>query len=90
MQNMANSKVINQQGRDLRKYLEDTNAIAIGPNEDTHIHSANGTTDVLNIAIIQNIKYNWKVEVKDELSSDHLPVLLTLKMENNIKTQKPK
>lgn len=49
-------------------------AVAIGPLEDTHICLTTDSTDVLDIAIMKNVKWNWDIEVKHELTSDRLPV----------------
>lgn len=52
-----NSKTPNTRGSKLNKLLKKQGAIAIGPPEDTHINLATNSTDVLDIAIIKNVKW---------------------------------
>lgn len=73
-----NSKTTNTRGRKLIELIEEKDAAIIGPDEDTHISMANDTTDVLDVAIMKNISQKWDMEVLNELSSDHLPVIINL------------
>jgi exonuclease III len=74
-----NSKTTNQRGRMLHQHSIKNTFIVAGPNEATHISPCSKMKeDVLDIAIIDNIKCSFHLETIAELSSDHYPVILEL------------
>ncbi|GJQ81743.1 hypothetical protein Trydic_g9182 [Trypoxylus dichotomus] len=48
------------------------------PTEDTHIHAPTGSTDVLDLVILKNVTTPYLLETINDLSSDHLPVIMTV------------
>lgn len=70
-----NSKTINDIGRNLKTIAEELDLHIYGPDQDTHIHSPTNATDVLDIIIHKNLKWNFTAQVHTELSSDHLPII---------------
>lgn len=76
-----NSKTRNTKGNRLAKIAQDSNIIIEGPDEPTHIHTPNNSTDTLDIAILKNITQNYKLETIHDLHSDHLPIMLTLELD---------
>lgn len=52
----------------------------LAPKDDTHKHTTTNTTDVFDITLLKNIKWSITSEVRHELSSDHLPVIINLKL----------
>ncbi|GJQ68011.1 hypothetical protein Trydic_g16744 [Trypoxylus dichotomus] len=54
------------------------------PEEDTHIHIPTGSTDVLDIAVVKNVTTPYHLETVNDLTSDHLPVIMTLSLDKNL------
>ncbi|GFT42744.1 putative RNA-directed DNA polymerase from transposon X-element [Trichonephila clavipes] len=57
------------------------NARIVAPYTPTHINSRSrpGVRDsIIDLAVFKNIPFNYDIRVKDDLCSDHLPVILTL------------
>ncbi|KAK9881891.1 hypothetical protein WA026_018088 [Henosepilachna vigintioctopunctata] len=73
-----NCRVSNTSGRILSEIIEKHNIILAAPNEHTHISSNAGTTDILDIALMKNIRWNYEIESRMDLSSDHCPVIMEL------------
>lgn len=74
-----NSKITNTQGRKLLRYVENRTLTVISTDEPTRYPPGNcGQPDILDIGIIKDINKRFKLEVEDELSSDHNPIVLTL------------
>lgn len=73
-----NSTCTNTKGTQLHKITQDLDLITIGPDEHTHIHANNGSTDTLDIAIMKNISAKTAIDTIDDLFSDHLPIKITL------------
>ncbi|GJQ76223.1 hypothetical protein Trydic_g1964 [Trypoxylus dichotomus] len=57
---------------------------SVGPEEDTHIHIPTGSTDVLDIAVVKNVTTPYHLETINDLTSDHLPVVMTLSLDKNL------
>lgn len=77
-----NSKTSNSKGRQV-KIITGRKLITINAStDDTHIHASTGTSDVLDIAI-RNLIATYHIETINDLSSDHLPVLMTLDLRGN-------
>lgn len=73
-----NSRLTSSRGSKLKRLPDHEDFIIIGPAEETHIDAATDTTDVLDICIHKTLTHRWNMEVKTELYSDHLPILLTI------------
>lgn len=71
-----NSKTRNSRGTKLMQYLDQKPIAIAAPAEPTHYHNDKG--DILDFALIQNIKMDFAVTTIEELTSDHFPVLLTI------------
>ncbi|GJQ67519.1 hypothetical protein Trydic_g8332 [Trypoxylus dichotomus] len=54
------------------------------PEEDTHIHIPTGSTDVLDIAVVKDVTTPYHLETVNDLTSDHLPVVMTLSLDKNL------
>lgn len=72
-----NSRAINNNGRTPYKHYSQHNYDIIAPDEPTFF-SPNHRPDILDIAILQNIRLHYEIETIQDLSSDHFPVLLVL------------
>lgn len=70
------SKVTNAKGRTLRDISDNNNLVVIAPRDPTHIGFYG--TDVLDIAILKDIRQHWTLQTEHELTSDHLPVVMEL------------
>lgn len=70
----------NLRRKKLKEIAEDLDAIVVDPTEDTHIHIPTNSTEVLDIAMLKNICWNYNIEVKHQLTSDHLPVKLKINL----------
>ncbi|GJQ79219.1 hypothetical protein Trydic_g5464 [Trypoxylus dichotomus] len=53
------------------------------PTEDIHIHTPTGSTDVLDLVILKNVTTPYYLETINDLSSDHLPVIVTVSIESS-------
>lgn len=73
-----NSKTNNTRGRILKQMADQQNIIITAPEDPTHIHTPNNTTEVLDIALLKNLSLEYDIATKHDLSSDHRPVMLTL------------
>lgn len=73
-----NSKSRNTRGQHLKQMADQNNIVVIGPEDPTHIHSANNTTDVLDIALLKNVPFEHDTYTVLDMSSDHLPVILKI------------
>lgn len=56
--------------------MKEADAVIAGCTEDTYISTVSLTNDVLDMAIMRNIRHQWKMIATDELSSDYLPVII--------------
>lgn len=63
-------------GRRVKKLAAEEILLVLIPNEDTHIHEVTNITDVLDIVLAKNIRWNLEMEVKHLVTSDHLPLLI--------------
>lgn len=72
-----NARTTNQNGRLLRQHADRMGYQVIGPHEHT-FYRAGAQPDTLDIALAVNIHLQYQIEVADELSSDHNPVILSL------------
>ncbi|GJQ68699.1 hypothetical protein Trydic_g17235 [Trypoxylus dichotomus] len=79
-----NSKTTNTRGRQLAKIANKYDLTVEGPEEDTHIHIPTGSTDVLDIAVVKNVTTPYHLETVNDLTSDHLPVVMTLSLDKNM------
>ncbi|GJQ88014.1 hypothetical protein Trydic_g12938 [Trypoxylus dichotomus] len=79
-----NSKTTNTRGRQLAKIANKYDLTVEGPEEDTHIHIPTGSTDVLDIAVVKNVTTPYHLETVNDLTSDHLPVVMTLSLDKNL------
>ncbi|GJQ66663.1 hypothetical protein Trydic_g4631 [Trypoxylus dichotomus] len=73
-----NAKVINSKGLALQQLVQDGGCLVLGPDEPTHIHAPTGTTDVLDVAVLNNTTASVSIEVLHDLYSDHLPIRIFL------------
>lgn len=73
-----NSKVNNSRAQRLKQMADQKNIIITGPEDPTHIHTPDNSTDVLDIALLKNIEIDYDITTVHDLSSDHLPVILNL------------
>ena len=74
-----NSRTNNRKGRTLLEHSTDEHYDVIGPTLPTHYHySIPGQSDVLDIFIIKPTTTIITLDVLNELSSDHNPVLLEI------------
>lgn len=74
-----NSFTNNTAGYALAAHEQNSNYFVIAPNEPTHIPwQANHQPDILDIALVQHITHPIDLEVINDLSSDHLPVTITI------------
>ncbi|GBM16645.1 RNA-directed DNA polymerase from mobile element jockey [Araneus ventricosus] len=65
-------------GRKLFNYLQGINGInVLAPHSPTHIYLHTWDT-VIDLAILKRIPFHSQIRVKNDLNSDHLPVILTL------------
>lgn len=72
-----NSWRANASGNILDRYATTNNLFVHGPDRPTH-YGAVGRPDVLDIAIVKDIRQDIEIEVLDELDSDHVPVLMRI------------
>src|SRR5699024_1865957 len=72
-----NSRRNNTRGTALFNFTSGRNVEVLGPNEPTH-HGGIGQPDVLDIVIVKDLALEAHLDVVNDLSSDHLPVLLRL------------
>ena len=74
-----NSRLINARGRQLFRHAEDHDYSFIGPLSPTHFPpNPEHRPDVLDIYALRTPVGVTEISTKDELNSDHSPVLLTL------------
>ncbi|GJQ87968.1 hypothetical protein Trydic_g12898 [Trypoxylus dichotomus] len=52
------------------------------PIEDTHSYTLTGSTDILDLVILKNVKAPYYLESINDLSSDHLSVIMTVSFES--------
>ena len=73
-----NSTIINTNGRRLRSIADDLDLFINAPTSVTRIPAIeNHRADVLDLVIVKNAQISPNIEVLNELSSDHLPILFT-------------
>lgn len=77
-----NSRCYNREGRDLENYTITKNDIIIHPPDSHTRFAPNQLSDVLDIGISRNLGFSVSVEVYNELSSDHLPLIIKLQSFN--------
>ncbi|GIY14000.1 RNA-directed DNA polymerase from mobile element jockey [Caerostris extrusa] len=72
----------------LNKFFKTRNDIKIiAPHSHTHISpQARYVNSIIDFALLRNIPYDTTTEVINELNSDHLPVIITLKLKSNLAT----
>lgn len=70
------SRNTNTDGKTLQRYCENRHYTVAAPTEPTRYSQHGG--EILDIAVVKNINTNYTIQVLDELSSDHLPVIITL------------
>lgn len=71
-----NSSVSNARGNELYRFATNNDVVVVAPDEPTHFHRHG--SDVLDVAILNEINSSYGLWSLPELSSDHNPVLLTL------------
>lgn len=73
------SRVANPDGNTLYRHSMGSVFDVIGPDSPTHIPgNPQYLPDVLDIAVVNNVPFPLALDVIEDLSSDHLPVLLTI------------
>lgn len=73
----------NANGRKLFTYTQRNNINVHGPIQHTHHTEYQPySSDVLDICLTKNYEEHIDIETKDELSSDHLPIVITLDLNN--------
>lgn len=75
-----NCKNGNTNGNILRNYLQHQPITMLHTDEPTLYPSNGGLPSVVDITLLKNINFNTTIEVINELDSDHLPVVLTMKV----------
>lgn len=76
--NAWNCQRNNKRGRVLYNYVQHKNCTVLFPNEPTH-HPENGSTPTtIDITINKNCNQASNIQILNELSSDHVPITLTL------------
>lgn len=70
------SRVRNQKGRLIQRYVEERRIAVLAPSDPTHFHGRGA--DVLDIALLLNVSMPATTYTIQELGSDHLPVVLHL------------
>ncbi|GJQ65514.1 hypothetical protein Trydic_g7615 [Trypoxylus dichotomus] len=78
-----NSNTLNRKGKQLKKIADERKLTVDGPTEDTHIHTSTGSTDVLDLVILKNVTTSYYLETINDLSADHLPVIITVSIESS-------
>ncbi|GJQ88044.1 hypothetical protein Trydic_g12966 [Trypoxylus dichotomus] len=73
------SKTLNRKGKQLKENSDERNLTVDAPTEDTHIHTPSGSTDVLDLVILKNLMTPSYLET----INDHLPVIMTVSIENS-------
>lgn len=74
-----NSRIANANGKILRSFTEESGILVDAPADHTFYPSnAEQRSDVLDLVVIKDIRLVHRVTTLNELSSDHLPVLLQL------------
>ncbi|GLV33479.1 hypothetical protein CBL_05044, partial [Carabus blaptoides fortunei] len=81
-----NSRVTNARGRALLQYASAQGVTVTGPVEPTYFSAAEYRPDVLDIALLRGIASTHTVYAVNELSSDHIPVILELAGTQSINT----
>ncbi|GJQ86053.1 hypothetical protein Trydic_g22059, partial [Trypoxylus dichotomus] len=79
-----NSKTMNTRGRQLARIATKYGLTVESPEDETHIHIPTGSTDVLDIAVVKNITTPYHLETINDLTSDHLPVVMTLSLDKKL------
>ncbi|GJQ70100.1 hypothetical protein Trydic_g22573 [Trypoxylus dichotomus] len=78
-----NSKTLNRKGKQLKRIADERNLSVDAPTEDTHIYTPTGSTDVLDLVILKNVTTPYYLETINDLSSDRLPVIMTVSIESS-------
>ncbi|GJQ70067.1 hypothetical protein Trydic_g22546 [Trypoxylus dichotomus] len=78
-----NSKTLNRKGKQLKTIVDERNLTVDAPTEDTHIHTPTGSTNVLDLVILKNVTTPYYLETINDLSSDHLSVIMTVSIESS-------
>lgn len=81
------SNVNNNRGQLLKKFIDLHQLDVLSSDEATHIDAAHQSTDVLDIAVVKNVTWHTETQVITELSSDHLPVILEIRLHATEKKQ---
>ncbi|GJQ67578.1 hypothetical protein Trydic_g18526 [Trypoxylus dichotomus] len=79
-----NSKTTYTRGRQFAKIANKYDLTVEGPEEDTHIHIPTGSNDMLDIAVVKNVTTPYHLVTVNDLTSDHLPVVMTLSLEKKL------
>ncbi|GJQ66283.1 hypothetical protein Trydic_g4331 [Trypoxylus dichotomus] len=77
-----NSKILNRKEKQLKKIVHERNLTVDALTEDTHIHAPTGLTDVLALVILKKVTAPCYLETINDLSSDHLPVIMIVSIES--------
>lgn len=74
-----NSRTNNNRGMSLYKHSQQFNYVVAGPIDPTHHPSdPHKQSDILDIAILNNVKHSVEIETISALTSDHDPVIVRL------------
>lgn len=74
-----NSRVANANGRILRSFTDESGILTDAPSDHTYYPSNDRQrSDVLDVVVMKDVRLVHRVTTLNELSSDHLPVLLQL------------
>lgn len=73
-------KTVKPRGRILKQYVENKQLSILNLKDDTHIDFYNQSIDVLDMVLIKNVTWEIEVQVKSQLSSDYLPLILEMKL----------
>lgn len=84
------ARITNSRGRLIQTMAQRHNFVIYAPEEPTH-YTPLKRPDILDIFMVKNINYTMEIEVINELSSDHTPVLLTTQnwqnYQNNVQSK---
>lgn len=78
----------NRNGLTLNSYIQNNNVTILHTDSPTHIPYNNGTPTFIDLVINKNVINMKKLQVLNELNSDHLPVYFTLGNESNPKLKR--
>lgn len=73
-----NCHIANRNGQTVYKYAQENNCTILHTHEPTHYPSNSSTPTTIDIAINKNVQNISQPIVKNELNSDHRPIIFTL------------